>query len=312
MKKLRYILSGLTAMATLLTSAVTVSAETTETELDYDISIVDRVADEEIVYADNMVVIFSDGDAHCVSDTFYEMAYVTPRNGQNVTASKFGLPDEYEVYESRLEGNDNATITYGVRVETEEELDRLYEESAELIEKGVILNSFKSLAYGYTCFGYGGLYAHYTLKDENAEFDLNAIEGLEDFEVTQNKDDLTKFTVYCKNALEYIKLKEASDIIYANENIADFRLITSGCCVAHVDCEKTYMLEESEIETDENAVLGDANGDNELTVRDCAFIASALAKGFVGQLDSSADFNGDGNVNVRDAAAISRSLAGAK
>ncbi|MBQ3567084.1 MAG: hypothetical protein IJA12_07885 [Oscillospiraceae bacterium] len=309
MKKLRYILSGLTAMATLLTSTVTVSAEKTETELDYDISIVDRVADEEIVYADNMVVIFSDGDGQCVSDTFYEMAYVTPRNGQKVTASKFGLPDEYEVYESRLEGCDNATITYGVRVETEEELDRLYEESAELIEKGVILNSFKSLAYGYTCFGYGGLYAHYTLKDENAEFDLNAIEGLEDFEVTQNEDDPKKFTVYCKNALEYIKLKEKSDIIYANENIADFRLITSGCCVAHVDCEKTYMLEESEIE---EAVTGDANSDRKIDARDCSYIAIMIATGRINMLPDTADFNNDSEIDIRDASALSRNLSKVK
>ena len=56
-------------------------------------------------------------------------------------------------------------------------------------------------------------------------------------------------------------------------------------------------------------VIGDANGDNEVTVRDCAVIASALATGKADKLSSSADFNKDGEVNVRDAAAISRTLA---
>lgn len=55
--------------------------------------------------------------------------------------------------------------------------------------------------------------------------------------------------------------------------------------------------------------LGDANGDNKVDVRDCAFIASALAKGEVSKLPKSADFNGDGKINVRDAAAIAAMLA---
>ncbi|MBQ3565797.1 MAG: hypothetical protein IJA12_01335, partial [Oscillospiraceae bacterium] len=57
------------------------------------------------------------------------------------------------------------------------------------------------------------------------------------------------------------------------------------------------------------AVPGDANGDNELTVRDCAAIARALATGKVADLPLSADFNGDGEITVRDAAAIARVLA---
>lgn len=54
-------------------------------------------------------------------------------------------------------------------------------------------------------------------------------------------------------------------------------------------------------------VRGDANGDGELNVRDAAFIANALAKGYL--INSAGDYNGDGKVNVRDAAAIARDLS---
>ncbi len=62
-------------------------------------------------------------------------------------------------------------------------------------------------------------------------------------------------------------------------------------------------------ETNSNVSSGDANGDNVTNVRDCAFIASALAKGLADTLPETADFNGDGKINVRDAAAIAAFLA---
>lgn len=54
---------------------------------------------------------------------------------------------------------------------------------------------------------------------------------------------------------------------------------------------------------------GDANGDTIINVRDCAFIAKALANGVGDTLPESADFNKDGKINVRDAAAIAAALA---
>ncbi len=56
-------------------------------------------------------------------------------------------------------------------------------------------------------------------------------------------------------------------------------------------------------------IIGDANNDNELNVRDCAYIASMLANLKGDKLTQTADFNGDGVVNVRDAAAIARKIA---
>ena len=57
------------------------------------------------------------------------------------------------------------------------------------------------------------------------------------------------------------------------------------------------------------SILGDANGDSITNVRDCAFIASALATGKADSLPNTADYNKDGKKNVRDAAAISKDLA---
>ena len=56
-------------------------------------------------------------------------------------------------------------------------------------------------------------------------------------------------------------------------------------------------------------VLGDANDDGKLDVRDAAHIARMLAQRDTEKLPAKADFNGDGKTDVRDAAAIARFLA---
>lgn len=57
-------------------------------------------------------------------------------------------------------------------------------------------------------------------------------------------------------------------------------------------------------------LLGDANLDKKVNVRDCAYIASMLAKGAADKLpQKESDYNQDGKVNVRDAAALASALA---
>ena len=56
-------------------------------------------------------------------------------------------------------------------------------------------------------------------------------------------------------------------------------------------------------------ILGDANNDGKLDVRDAAYIARMLAQRDTEKLPKNADFNEDGQINVRDAAAIARFLA---
>ena len=56
-------------------------------------------------------------------------------------------------------------------------------------------------------------------------------------------------------------------------------------------------------------LLGDANGDGVMNVRDCAMIARKLAEDKADELSpETADYNGDGIINVRDAAAIAGAL----
>ena len=61
----------------------------------------------------------------------------------------------------------------------------------------------------------------------------------------------------------------------------------------------------------EDFLIGDANGDNELNVSDCAFIARTLAKRETIDVtvNPAADYNNDGKVTVSDAATIARDLA---
>ena len=60
---------------------------------------------------------------------------------------------------------------------------------------------------------------------------------------------------------------------------------------------------------DSSGVLGDADGNKKLDVRDAAMIAQYVAKGIANRLPECADYNRDGVVNVRDAAAIARRLS---
>ncbi len=69
------------------------------------------------------------------------------------------------------------------------------------------------------------------------------------------------------------------------------------------------LIENAPVTVPTETPEADANGDGKTNVRDCAFIAAALAKGEGDTLPASADFNGDGKVNVRDAAAIAKALA---
>ena len=68
-------------------------------------------------------------------------------------------------------------------------------------------------------------------------------------------------------------------------------------------------------EDTDSHIIGDANQDGVINVRDAALIARALAEGRLDELipcKDCADFNLDGIVNVRDAAAIAKYLATSK
>ena len=64
-----------------------------------------------------------------------------------------------------------------------------------------------------------------------------------------------------------------------------------------------------EIEDKPEVLLGDVNSDNEVNVRDCAYIAKKLAEKKSYELTpETADYNRDNTVNIRDAASIANKL----
>lgn len=73
-----------------------------------------------------------------------------------------------------------------------------------------------------------------------------------------------------------------------------------------------YKIESLFSESSKNGKKGDVNIDGKINVRDCALIASALAKSSVDMLAGNGDYNGDNKINVRDAAAIASDLAKGK
>ncbi len=97
--------------------------------------------------------------------------------------------------------------------------------------------------------------------------------------------------------------------------------ITTTSAVSNTIAEQTTTTETTSITTTAATteitttttkpikIKGDANGDNKLNVRDCAYIARMLAKGKKEEIPENADFNGDEIIDVRDAAAIARYLA---
>ena len=80
-------------------------------------------------------------------------------------------------------------------------------------------------------------------------------------------------------------------------------------CLAIYDNKYAFCIIEVKDRMDSSGVLGDADGNKKLDVRDAAMIAQYVAKGIANRLPECADYNRDGVVNVRDAAAIARRLS---
>ncbi|MBQ3567085.1 MAG: dockerin type I repeat-containing protein [Oscillospiraceae bacterium] len=311
-------------------AVTTTSMETTTADNKVDVSLIENITGEEVIYTDGNYICLSGGEGQRVIGCYYRMAYMIERTDSIITPEYFGLSDDYEFVANFPTADDEEFDVYTVAVESQEELDRLYEESVELLEKGIIKNAYKQYEYEYGCSPYGSSYAYYILKDENSEFDFNAIEGLEDFEVVQSENNPQKYIIEYTDAFEYIKLKEATDIIEANENIEEYSILYSSCCALHIAIKKDeYLIEESETEETTNPteqptesvtttpsevpdsteeVIFDANGDQKFNIRDCSYIAMMLAAGKVKELPETADYNKDGKVNVRDEAGMAKYL----
>jgi len=88
--------------------------------------------------------------------------------------------------------------------------------------------------------------------------------------------------------------------LFANENTEAAKYVKS----------KEFLgLKYSVPSPTDTALIGDANLDGKVNVRDCSAIAQALALGKGSVLPANSDYNTDGAINIRDAAALAYNLA---
>ena len=143
------------------------------------------------------------------------------------------------------------------------------------------------------------------------------------FELVLEGNDQVDYTVTI-GAPKYIgskKYKEFSEsfTVHDTDEMDSDVLYVHSYSVQKNDTDEVSASNEkietdSTIETDtlilfpiSDKLLGDANNDGNVNVRDCAFIANAIAQ--KKSLPDNADHSEDGNVNVRDAASLARLLA---
>lgn len=147
-------------------------------------------------------------------------------------------------------------------------------------------------------------YNDYNIETKNYDGSYDIMIGVQKFSTSSNPDSI----VYKKINLtvEDINYSGAETLCYVNIALTNENLNSPSCEENGTKFNKTYNMTFSHL----SFMSGDANSDNIINVRDCAYIATMLAQGQADKLDLSADFNNDGAVNVRDAANIASSLAG--
>lgn len=147
-------------------------------------------------------------------------------------------------------------------------------------------SDFDTLSYGF--LNYDEVFLKYSVDEMNAfleEENLKAkiVENSNGYNVVYYSDTSEENVVSTFLALNK---KFGADVLGLSPNMEYFETFYDGALL-----------------------LGDANEDGELNVRDCAFIASKLAKELINELPGYSNYNGDGIIDVRDVAALAKELA---
>ncbi|MGN0614339.1 MAG: dockerin type I domain-containing protein [Porcipelethomonas sp.] len=98
---------------------------------------------------------------------------------------------------------------------------------------------------------------------------------------------------------EYTDIIQSGELYSASEFIEQMRLIFD---ISNYDPD-------AEIGIPDTYIVGDANSDYNVDVRDCTYIAKMISSNRKDMLGDVCDYNKDGVINVRDAASIAISLA---
>ncbi len=137
---------------------------------------------------------------------------------------------------------------------------------------------------------------------------------------TLQKYSVDEINTYLKdqNLDAYVKCKVIKDESYmvvhyndtSEENVvATFLALNKKYGAVMGAYAPNMSMEYAYVYYDNSVVVGDANQDNILNIRDSAFIAKSLAQNEAASFPKWVDYFRDGTVDIRDAAAIAKSLA---
>lgn len=243
MKRMRKILSFIIASVMSFTAGIAFTAENVSA------AGISPFGGKNIIYDDGEIIIFKRDDGEIFGEVInerydFKISYVILHNDGIVTPEWFGLSDEYVLEQTRY---DDTTETYTVTVETKEEVDKLYEDAAELYEKGVIENAYKEFTYDYQC----AQFVHKACITLNkSELNPNDIPGLEEIEYKRSETDENTYTLLFNEIIEFAKINAIKDEIEANENVASVTLGLCQCALDHAPCiVRTYIVEPEKIGT---------------------------------------------------------------
>lgn len=203
----------------------------------------------KIVSDENTIMTFEDGTKIVVDDNNRKdfALFVIADDNAEITNEILGISDEYIIEQSETAKN-----VYVISFETQEEMNKLFEQASEWYDKGIIKNAYKQMHIHYN-----GLYDYNPETGEicvDAQARINQITG----------------EVNMVNQITYL--------VYNEEDI-----------------------------------IGDANGDNQVAANDAAYVAKNLAEKSVNasdvMLDYRADFNKDGKCTAYDCSSIAKYLA---
>ena len=260
-----------------------------------------------------------------MGSTINEITYIS-KNGYYTVASDTYVPIKFDgslTVENSSSGNGSTAFT---ATGFPDDYDIEYKPAESMTVSGSTLSYENALPGNYTLTisdksgKYADVSASFLLSTKDipvvySDGRLGSANGFTDADAENFIKGINAVTV---NGTKYNTGKRGTTIIQSDGTI-DFAASNNDgnvfdgsgnytVSVSSTGYENTYDF----VIAEKEEVIGDANGDGVLNVRDAAYIAKTLAQGKGDELPSAADFNKDGKVNVRDAAAIAKHLASAK
>ena len=318
MKTTKKVLAFLSACTTLLCSALPVFAETADESGKYDFTVqLDRTAYNCYLDDNNDCPMrVPDGISYESVTNFNGIVFET--NG-DVDVSKLDL--KYEFTNSDIFSYYTANIHLG---HNQSYVENIYscQINGDLSELEAYANEISKMegikyaeVFNIDVEELGALIN--TSKDDCCIF-INGGEDREEYmnELNNNKEFIEYLTAI--SADPEVKIYEDEPLLYVskiNDRTKYFDIVKKLRSLEYIGNNSvilaTIPVDNANITFDfiGRDYSGDANEDKYINVRDCAAIASMLAKGKGSSLPETADYNKDGKKDVRDAAAIAVELS---